>query len=123
MRTLGVELSEIQISLPRIMKAVPEAVQFERARMLSCQTAAPTRGCRHYLSRAPAGDRRVVSRGGVTSELDKTTASWIERRRAFLDAVGGEEAVRFLVRAPQILLAEPAVRTAAERLMESADCS
>jgi hypothetical protein len=53
MRTLGVELYEIPISLPRIMKAVPEAVQFERARMLSCQTAAPTRGCRHHYHARP----------------------------------------------------------------------
>ena len=50
---LGVELCEIPISLPRIMKAVSEAVQFERARILSCQTAAPTRACRHHYRARP----------------------------------------------------------------------
>src|SRR5262249_41396392 len=74
---------------------------------------------RRWLATLPASG--TFQREQVPTEVSGvSTEPWIVRRREFLDAIGGDSAARFLVRAPQVLLAESGVLAVAEALNNAA---
>jgi len=100
---------------------VAELLRSEGATIVySMGQAAGPGAARRWLTSLPA--TVTADHGpGVPAALGATATAWTERRRELLDAIGGDTQARFLVRAPQVLLAESVVRTAAEAFMNATE--